>query len=129
MLDPRWQGKALWNGTLENKLYKLDCEAVQPEMASTATAYKENDIDIWHFQLGHASEQCVKNIANKEMATGINLLKQIKLSFCEGCVAGKMKRALFKPVGEIWSERKLQIVHSDVCGPMPTDSIGGNKYL
>ena len=63
------------------------------------------------------------------MATGINLPKQTKLSFCEGCVAGKMKRAPFKPVGEIRSERKLQIVHSDVCGPMPTDSIGGNNYF
>ena len=77
-------------GTLEDKLYKLDCEVVQPETESTATAHKENDIDIWHFRLGHASEQCVKNIANKEMATGINLPKQTKLSFCEGCVAGKM---------------------------------------
>ena len=25
--------------------------------------------------------------------------------------------------------RKLQCVHSDVCGPMPTQSIGGNKYF
>ena len=25
--------------------------------------------------------------------------------------------------------RKLQRVHSDVCGPMPTDSIGGKKYF
>ena len=65
----------------------------------------------------------------KEMATGIDLPKQTKLTFCEGCVAGKMERALFKPVGEIQSKRKLQIVHSDVCGPMPTDSTGGNKYF
>ena len=40
-----------------------------------------------------------------------------------------MKRAPFKPVAEIRSKRRLQVVHSDVCGPMPTDSIGGNKYF
>ena len=40
-----------------------------------------------------------------------------------------MKRKPFKSVGEIRSKRKLQLIHSDVCGPMPTDSIGGNKYF
>ena len=66
---------------------------------------------------------------NKELATGISLPKHQNLSFCEGCVAGKLKQAPFKPVGEIRSKRKLQIVHSDVCGPMSTDSIGGSKYF
>ena len=39
------------------------------------------------------------------------------------------KRKPFKTVGEIRSKRKLQLVHSDVCGPMPKDSLGGNKYF
>ena len=40
-----------------------------------------------------------------------------------------MKRKPLKSVGEIRSKRKFQLIHSDVCGPMPTDSIGGNKYF
>ena len=52
-----------------------------------------------------------------------------ELSFCESCVEGKMQRKPIKPVGEIRSKRKLQCVHSDVCGPMPTESIGGRKYF
>ena len=35
----------------------------------------------------------------------------------------------FKPVGEIHSTGKLQLIHSDVCGPMSTESIGGKKYF
>lgn len=35
----------------------------------------------------------------------------------------------FKTVGEIRSTRKLQRIHSDVCGPMPTESIRGCKYF
>ena len=68
-------------------------------------------------------------MAHKELAIGIKLPKCAKLSFCEGCIAGKMKRKPFKSVGEIRSKRRLQLVHSDVCGPMPTESIGGNKYF
>ena len=40
-----------------------------------------------------------------------------------------MHRKPFKPVGEIRSTKKLQLVHSDVCGPMHTESIGGKKYF
>ena len=32
-------------------------------------------------------------------------------------------------LGEIRSTRKLQLVHSDICGPMQTQSIGGAKYF
>ena len=51
------------------------------------------------------------------------------MSFCEGCIEGKMHRKPYKPVKEIISKRKLQCVHSDVCGPMPKESIGGRKYF
>ena len=59
----------------------------------------------------------------------VKIQKTAKLSFCEGCVEGKMHRQPFKPVGEIRSTRKLQLVHSDVCGPMCTESISGRKYF
>ena len=40
-----------------------------------------------------------------------------------------MKRQAFKSVGEIRSKGRLQLVHSDVCSPMPTESIGGSRYF
>ena len=35
----------------------------------------------------------------------------------------------FEPVGEVHTTRRLQIVHSDVCGPVTTQSTGGSKYF
>ena len=60
---------------------------------------------------------------------GIDIEIMTELSFCEGSLAGKMCRKPFPTVGEIRSTRKLQLVHSDVCGPMQTQSIGGAKYF
>ena len=60
---------------------------------------------------------------------GIDIENITELSFCEGCLAGKMCRKAFPTVGEIRSTHKLQLVHSDVCGPMQTQSIGGAKYF
>ena len=58
----------------------------------------------------------LQDLSQKEMVTGMKLPKEAQLSFCEGCVEGKMHR---QPVGESrHSSRKLQLVHSDVCGPM-----------
>ena len=65
----------------------------------------------------------------KELATGVKFPKAAELSFCKGCVEGKMHRKPFKPLGEICSTQKLQLIHSDVCGPMSMESIGGQKYF
>ena len=40
-----------------------------------------------------------------------------------------MSRYPFKPVGVIKSTRKLKLVHSDVCGLMPTESFNGKRYF
>ena len=45
------------------------------------------------------------------------------------CGRQDVPRKPFKCTGEIRSVRKVQCVHSDVCGPMSTDSIGGKKYF
>ena len=79
--------------------------------------------------LGHLSEQRLSDMSQKQSVVGLNLSTSTKPSFCEGCVEGKMHRAPFKSVGGIRSTRKFQLVHSDVCGPMRTESIGGNKYF
>ena len=68
-------------------------------------------------------------MAYRKLATGIKLPKHAKVSFCEGWVAGKMKRKPFKSVGGIQSKRKFQLIHGDVCGPMPTESIGGTSTV
>ena len=124
----RRDGKLLGMGSLANKLYQLDCEPVTMEHASVAEQ-QPNDVDLWHQRLGHLSGQRLAAISRNETVTGINIPNTAKLSFCEGCVEGKMHRQPFKPVGEIRSSRKLQLIHSDVCGPMQTESIGGHKYF
>ena len=34
-----------------------------------------------------------------------------------------------EPVGEVRATRRLQTVHSEVCGPITTQSTGGSKYF
>ena len=115
-------------GSLVNKLYHLDCEQASSESVSMAFERSRMN-DLWHQRLGHPGKQRLSQTVNKQLVSGINVSRMEELSFCEGCVEAKIQRKPFQPVGEIRSTEKLQLVHSDVCGPMSTDSIGGKKYF
>jgi hypothetical protein len=111
-------------GTLKDKFYRLDCSPM--ESASVATA---GQIDLWHQRFGHVNGTQLKEMVQKKLVEGVDRIQHTELDFCEGCINGKMQRNSFKPVGAVKSTRKLQLVHSDVCGPMQTESIGGCKYF
>ena len=115
-------------GSLVGKLYQLDCKPVIRECAS-AVCEQRNDMYLWHQRLGHLNGQQLSDIARKELATDISLPMTAKLSFCERCVESKMHRKPFKSTGSSHSTQRLQLVHSDVCGLMQTESIGGCKYF
>ena len=48
---------------------------------------------------------------------------------CEACALGKMRRVPFQKGSSNRATRPLELVHSDVCGPMNVPSIGGSKYM
>lgn len=48
---------------------------------------------------------------------------------CEACIIGKISQRPHKQLDERVSKAPLELVHIDVCGPMPTKSIGSNRYI
>ncbi|KAK3010705.1 hypothetical protein RJ639_012187 [Escallonia herrerae] len=52
--------------------------------------------------------------------------KQWKLDFCEGCVYGKKKWVSFRRDGKEKKIERLELVHTDVCGPTTVKSLGDN---
>ena len=47
---------------------------------------------------------------------------------CEGCALGKHTRYPFPKNGSNKTKEVLELVHSDVCGPMNKVSVGGSVY-
>ena len=121
-------GKLRGMGSLTDKVYQLNCKPLTTEQASPALE-ERNGVNLWHQRFGHLNTQQLMKIVDNQLALGVKIPKNEKMSFCEGCIEGKMHRHPFKPVGEIRSSEKLQLVHSDVCGPMHTESFGGQKYF
>ncbi|KAL7723797.1 hypothetical protein ACLKA6_008698 [Drosophila palustris] len=51
------------------------------------------------------------------------------MSQCEVCISEKQAASSYKSATEKRTSDLLEIVHSDVCGPMRTNSISGRKYF
>ncbi|KAK3033603.1 hypothetical protein RJ639_034719 [Escallonia herrerae] len=76
---------------------------------------------LWHHRLGHLSESGMRILHSKNALPGI---KNIQLDFCEGCVYGKQKRVSFQKDGKEKKIERLELVHTDVCGPTTVKSLG-----
>ena len=50
-------------------------------------------------------------------------------TFSEGCAKGERTRSTPMPLGEIRAARRLECIHSDVCGPVNVASLTGKRYV
>jgi hypothetical protein len=59
---------------------------------------------------------------------GADKFRAEKTAVCEPCIMGKQTRTPF-PHGESETSEVLELVHMDVCGPMPVASKGGSRFF
>ena len=75
----------------------------------------------------------IEQLVKKNLVDGMNCDKFINSESnsndCNGCLLGKMVRTSCPKVSDTRASDILELIHSDVCGPMQTDSIGGSRYM
>lgn len=80
---------------------------------------------LWHRRLGHVNQATV----NRVLETNPRLKKKKPPHHvCEECAETKSVRMSFPKSAERRTTRKLQLVHSDVWGPITPVSLGGARY-
>jgi len=95
-------------------------------MAHIANSLNEGAM-FWHERFGHFNMASLKEL--DAMVDGMNLKKMSLHQICEGCIKGKHQRTSFPKDGATRASQLLEIVHTDVCGPMRTTSHGGTRYI
>ncbi|GFY01368.1 retrovirus-related Pol polyprotein from transposon TNT 1-94 [Trichonephila clavipes] len=70
-----------------------------------------------------------KVVSKNDSVKGLPRLTDNGTTHCIPCKLAKSKRVSFKKTGAVRSKRPLELLHMDLCGPMPTESQGGNKYF
>lgn len=118
--------------TLVKDMYRLNCVYdgdVRKKMSMCArneTAMSANvSNDLWHRRLGHICDDNLRKVS--AAVDGVRLCKKSKNKYVI-CVKGKQTRAPFKDVGNR-AGNLLDLVHSDICGPLQQRSFAGVRYF
>jgi transposase InsO family protein len=104
----------------EGNLYRL------LEQNEEALIHDEvNPNELWHRRYAHINYQALHFL--RKMVEGIPELQSTHERICKGCALGKNIKKPF-PSSNNRSKEILDLIHSDVWGPMPVKSLGGSLY-
>ncbi|GAU46965.1 hypothetical protein TSUD_143070 [Trifolium subterraneum] len=87
----------------QNRTFKTQVKTIEVECLATST--EDKDSDLWHRSVIAPVDTCII------------------------CLLGKHHRSSFKSNLPMRSSEVLNVVHSDICGPIDVLSTGGNKYF
>lgn len=109
-----------------NNMFKLN--AKESGSCLKVCHEKESQLNLWHRRMGHLNICDLVKLRNG-MASGVNFDgSSDKRQACVHCLEGKQTRKPFNNKGTRASEI-LELVHSDLCGPMETNSLSGARYF
>lgn len=127
-------GEVVASGQQLGRLYCMDlvCEKSNVNNNALVTGKVSKKLELWHHRFGHLGNDNLVKLVKKKMVDGMSLDNDFDDSIkflCEPCINGKQTREKFKTRTGKFSSRPLQIVHSDVCGPITPVSWDGNSYF
>jgi transposase InsO family protein len=93
----------------------------------TADAY-----ELWHRRMGHPSPKALSRLVKESMTKGVQIpVSQLNMAMkrrCECCILGKQSHLPF-PLSKSKTNRPLELVHVDICGPMENETNSGGRYF
>ncbi|KAJ8709420.1 hypothetical protein PYW07_009246 [Mythimna separata] len=118
-------------------IYKLDnkrdcyvcMENQEPNTRTGGNTFvaNTNSLELWHRRLGHLSLAGMLSLRDS-LACGIAFTNN-GLSPCTSCFEGKQKSKSFPLSQAHRSTTKLDLIHTDICGPMPVISWSDCRYF
>jgi hypothetical protein len=83
--------------------------------------------ELWHRRMTHLHHGALGGL-REEVVTGVPQISTEHQDVCRGCALSKFTKALF-PNSDTRSSGILDLVHTDVCGPMSQKSLSGCEYF
>jgi hypothetical protein len=83
---------------------------------------------LWHLRYDHLGYAGLNLLSNKRMVEGLPRIGN-SCDKCEACILGKQHRLPFNFGNSRRARYPLELVHTDLVGPMQVTSIGGSTYF
>jgi transposase InsO family protein len=119
------KGLILTTEMTANRMYIVTASVIIPKCLQVS---KIEEAKLWHQRYAHLSIKGLKVLNKKQMVKGLPDLKELE-GKCEDCLTGKQHRETIPKQANWRASQKLELIHSNVCGPINPQSNGGNRYF
>ena len=119
MSDSQWKPEGDCKG---NQVQKSDYE----KNLQANIVQQDSKEMVWHRRYGHLGMQNLQRLVRDNLVKGLDYKD---LDFREACIEDKHKKTPFKLSGCKRATEPLDLVHSDVCGKLNAQSLGGAEYF
>lgn len=114
-------------GELNGNLFVL--KTVEYANLSKELQHLPNCQHMWHRRFGHRDPAVLEKLKAGNLSVGFEMADCGLRQVCEDCLKGKLPRTSFPKSSDNRASRILDLVHTDVCGPMANVTPGGCRYL
>jgi transposase InsO family protein len=112
----------------ENGLYWVNHDR-SSNIVIAASAVETVSIEDLHRRMGHIAPDAAKRLVKEGLVEGLKLDENSRIESCDSCQYAKMTR---KPIAKERKEPRTaevgDLVHSDLWGPSPTQTINKREY-
>ena len=85
-------------------------------------------LDVWHRRFNHANVASLRRMAAEKNVYSLELTNaSADFRTCVGCAYGKHSRDPFPSMATKKTVKKLELVHSDLCGPLEVMTVQTQK--
>jgi len=113
----------------EERLLKLQGTSARAQNFLYSSHYDEGTFSsslLWHARFGHLNYDSLRLLKKNDIIGLPTILRKLKQ--CDACILGKHSKKCFHD-SHSRAHRKLELIHSYLCGPMSVPSANRNKYM
>nr|KYP66220.1 Retrovirus-related Pol polyprotein from transposon TNT 1-94 [Cajanus cajan] len=110
---------------MRNRMFVLNIQSDGPQCLKMC--YKDQSW-LWHLRFGHLNFKGLDLLSKKAMVRGLPCITHPN-QVCEGCLLGKQFRLSFPKESDSRAQKPLELIHTDVCGPIKPRSLGKSNYF
>lgn len=116
----------------KENLYVLNCQVIEKNISAytndTVADEHMSNKEKWHRTLGHVNFKYLSSMCRNQVADGLpRYVEDVHLK-CETCLTSKMSRLKFNN-NRTRANQILEIIHTDVNGPITQTGYNGEKYF
>ncbi|GAA0169316.1 transmembrane signal receptor [Lithospermum erythrorhizon] len=112
----------------KNRMFAIHTDSKGIAVEECMQVTTDDQAMLWHQRYGHLNFKGLKTLKEKDMVTGLPSFKMQEVT-CADCLNGKQTRQA-QPKQASWRASKvLELIHSDICGPINPATKGGKRYF